>query len=308
MIAPDPRQTDRRQAISGQEALSDAAIVDHRTPFRPEERPLRAAPKANRGRRKTSGAAAAPTVIERHGPAQAYGLAAFEYIDRLQHLDDAAAIRQAFAEALAGLGITNFALLEFAADAKAFGEHVIGERMPAEWKERYFAQRYVEHDPVIAEVLTNVEPFLWSEALAKARPDKKRRQIFHEASEFHLNEGICIPIYGPRNYMAYVSLAGAQPDLAPGSRAALHVMALYTHNRLAKLLRTRTPAPPPLTPRETECLNWVARGKSDWEIGEILNISERTAHWYIENAKRKLGVATRLQAVIAAVSAGHIAI
>ncbi len=237
-----------------------------------------------------------------------FGMAAFEFVDRLQSMSDPGLIQEAFASALAELGITNFALLEFSPDPNAFGKSVINERMPDEWKERYFAQHYVEHDPVISEVMTNVEPFLWSEALEKARPDKTQRQIFHEASEFHMNEGMCIPIYGPRRYMAYVSLAGAHLDLAPGSRAALHVMALYTHNRLMKLLQADAPPAPKLTQREAECLRWVARGKSDWEIGEILAISERTAHWYIENAKRKLGVATRLQAVINAVTTGLIVI
>jgi LuxR family transcriptional regulator, quorum-sensing system regulator BjaR1 len=255
-------------------------------------------------------AAPSPTVLDRRGQGstQTFGVAAFEYVDRLQSINDPALIQEAFANALAGLGVTNFALLEFSPDPNAFGDSVIDERMPTEWKQRYFTQRYVERDPVITEVMTNVEPFLWSEALEKAGADKSQQRIFHEASEFRLNEGMCIPIYGPRRYMAWVTLAGAQLDQAPGSRAALHVMALYTHNRLVKLQRATTPSAPDLTQRETECLRWVAKGKSDWEIGEILSISERTAHWYIENAKRKLGVATRLQAVISAVTAGLIAI
>jgi DNA-binding CsgD family transcriptional regulator len=41
-------------------------------------------------------------------------------------------------------------------------------------------------------------------------------------------------------------------------------------------------------------------GKSDWEIGEILAISERTAHNHVEAAKRLLDVGTRTQAVVQA--------
>ena len=52
-----------------------------------------------------------------------------------------------------------------------------------------------------------------------------------------------------------------------------------------------------LSPRETECLRWAALGKTDNEIGTILTISPRTARFHIENAKKKLGVATRIQAV-----------
>jgi LuxR family quorum-sensing system transcriptional regulator CciR len=42
----------------------------------------------------------------------------------------------------------------------------------------------------------------------------------------------------------------------------------------------------------------VARGKSDWEIGQLLGISESTAHKHIEDAKRRFRVTTRIQLVV----------
>ena len=59
-----------------------------------------------------------------------------------------------------------------------------------------------------------------------------------------------------------------------------------------------------LTRRECQVLDWIAQGKSDWQIGQILSISAKTVNYHAENAKRKLGVATRIQAVIAAIRAG----
>lgn len=64
---------------------------------------------------------------------------------------------------------------------------------------------------------------------------------------------------------------------------------------------TRQPVPVPglrLSPRERDCLVFVAQGKSDWEIGMILGVSKTTAHTHIENAKRKLDCRTRAQAVV----------
>ena len=58
---------------------------------------------------------------------------------------------------------------------------------------------------------------------------------------------------------------------------------------------------PRVTERESQVLNWVAAGKSDWAIGRILNISGKTVNFHVENAKRKFGVGTRIQAVIAAI-------
>ncbi len=53
-------------------------------------------------------------------------------------------------------------------------------------------------------------------------------------------------------------------------------------------------------------LSWVAAGKSDWAIGQILKISGKTVNFHVENAKRKFGVGTRIQAVVAAMRRGMI--
>lgn len=63
---------------------------------------------------------------------------------------------------------------------------------------------------------------------------------------------------------------------------------------------------PRVTARESEVLSWVAVGKSDWAIGRLLNISGKTVNFHVENAKRKFGVATRVQAVIVAMRSGII--
>ncbi len=52
-----------------------------------------------------------------------------------------------------------------------------------------------------------------------------------------------------------------------------------------------------LTPRELECLRWCSRGKTNWEISRILDLSERTVEHYLSRANRKLGTGNRTQAV-----------
>ena len=52
-----------------------------------------------------------------------------------------------------------------------------------------------------------------------------------------------------------------------------------------------------LTPREGEILNWIMQGKSTWDISTIINISERTVKFHIDNAIKKLGAVNRAHAV-----------
>jgi DNA-binding CsgD family transcriptional regulator len=51
-----------------------------------------------------------------------------------------------------------------------------------------------------------------------------------------------------------------------------------------------------LTPREAEVLGWVARGKTNVEIGAVLFISPLTVRKHLENIFEKLGVRTRTAA------------
>ena len=62
----------------------------------------------------------------------------------------------------------------------------------------------------------------------------------------------------------------------------------------------------PLSGREIEVFHWVATGKSDWEISQILGISTKTVNFHVENVKRKFGVATRIQALVAVVRSGKL--
>jgi DNA-binding response OmpR family regulator len=52
--------------------------------------------------------------------------------------------------------------------------------------------------------------------------------------------------------------------------------------------------------REVEALTWSARGKTSAEIAQILGLSKRTVDFHIDNAREKLGAATRIEAAIKA--------
>ena len=55
-----------------------------------------------------------------------------------------------------------------------------------------------------------------------------------------------------------------------------------------------------LSDREVETLTWAARGKTSAEIARILGTTKRTIDFHIDNARAKLGVANRTEAVMRA--------
>jgi DNA-binding response OmpR family regulator len=79
------------------------------------------------------------------------------------------------------------------------------------------------------------------------------------------------------------------------------VLAAVIASRLKRVARSNLwPKRIDLRERELEALTWAARGKTFAEIGQILGLSRRTVEFHLDNARKKLGVPTRTQALIKA--------
>ena len=72
---------------------------------------------------------------------------------------------------------------------------------------------------------------------------------------------------------------------------------------------TASPSPGrTLTPREREVLQQAARGLSNRQIGQELDIAEQTVKNHLSSAMRKLGLHDRTHAVVMALGEGWISI
>jgi DNA-binding NarL/FixJ family response regulator len=79
------------------------------------------------------------------------------------------------------------------------------------------------------------------------------------------------------------------------------VLEAIIQTRLGRVARSETRSSDVLlSERETETLTWAARGKTSAEIAQILGTTKRTVDFHIDNARGKLGVANRTEAVIKA--------
>jgi LuxR family quorum sensing-dependent transcriptional regulator len=96
-------------------------------------------------------------------------------------------------------------------------------------------------------------------------------------------------------------MAGPKAELTIDTLPALEFLAGYAFERLRRLSRPGRDRRPVLTPREREVLTWIAAGKTAWEIGEILNIAQRTVEDFARKAVCKLGATNRTHAVALAI-------
>ena len=181
----------------------------------------------------------------------------------------------------------------------------VGE-WPHEWLNRYEANHYSDIDPVVEHLLQSTTPFTWSEVVANRPVNSPERVVMNEARDFGIKEGAEIPVheygFGGATFSVFSSSFENFGSAWTENRNDLHVFCLYFHEKYKQLVSTPLTVPTPnLTRRERECLVLTSRGKTAWEVGEILSISERTAKQHLSNATTKLGSYSKHHAVVKAI-------
>ncbi len=181
---------------------------------------------------------------------------------------------------------------------------------PSEWMNLYRRRGYFAVDPVIEHCRQHITPCLWaSDPVARGAGYQTR--FFTEAADFGLRAGIGLPNHGPLGQFGMLSVAMADPADAGmhlGQLGELQLLAAFIHEAQMRLSSRIANAQVHLTARELDCLRWAAAGKTSWEIGQQLGISERTAIFHLSNSARKLGVFGRRQAIARAMSLNLIAL
>ncbi|QAS81201.1 LuxR family transcriptional regulator [Rhizobium leguminosarum bv. trifolii] len=179
---------------------------------------------------------------------------------------------------------------------------------PDEWQDHYAKMGYDRIDPIIKKSRKQADAFRWSEAHNDMSKTELERRFFEEAAAFGLRSGVSVPLHGPGGSFAIMSFARPS-SCEPENKMVTYLKfaAVHFHLSVADFAKQRVAGKyPELTPRERECILWVARGKSSWDIGRILGISDNTVNFHIKNITRKLDVSSRTVAALKAASLGII--
>ncbi|HEY0265689.1 MAG TPA: autoinducer binding domain-containing protein [Rhizomicrobium sp.] len=178
--------------------------------------------------------------------------------------------------------------------------------LPPGWN----AVAQVSGDAVVTAASQSFAPFLWSDISRLVALTRGQRDFLDEAVAAGIGAAVTVPVHRPRGANeagSYSIFAGCCSFLMKngvplplGSLAAAHYVGALAFDAAEHLRAARPPLPggPHLTPRQRDCVVLVAQGKSDWEMGQLLGISESTVHKHIEDAKRRFGVSTRIQLVV----------
>ena len=185
---------------------------------------------------------------------------------------------------------------------------VAAHGFPQDWVDRYVSERYYDVDPIPKKALATTEPFLWSEVRRMPGLSRPELAYLDELANAELGDGLAVPVFGPYGRNGYAGLgygkAGVSPTLV--ERKTLQWACQMGHQKYCDLLRTQSPQTVPLSQREHEILQWVAKGKSNSVIADIVGISTYTVDTYLRRIFVKLGVYDRVTAALRALAIGEL--
>ncbi len=189
-------------------------------------------------------------------------------------------------------------------------EFITVDNTPQAYRDTFQKPEMGRRDPVTQHCKRQSIPIIWNQATYVSGG---QGELWEEQARFGYRNGIALALHMPegRHFMVGVDRdQPVPPDPGELTRlvADLQLFAVHAHEAALRIL---IPAPsaagaPSLTPRELESLRWTMEGKTAWEVGALLGISERTAVLHVNNAMHKLGCVNKHQAVLRALRLGLI--
>ncbi|WP_124982751.1 transcriptional activator protein SolR [Ralstonia solanacearum] len=183
----------------------------------------------------------------------------------------------------------------------------IFDTYPAGWMQHYQANGFLDIDPTVRAGASSSELIVWPVSIR----DEAAR-LWSDARDAGLNVGVTRSSWTAHGAFGLLTLARHADPLTAAELGRLSIATHWLTN-LAHTLMSPFLVPKlvpesnaVLTAREREVLCWTGEGKTAYEIGQILRISERTVNFHVNNVLLKLAATNKVQAVVKAIATGLI--
>ncbi len=185
--------------------------------------------------------------------------------------------------------------------------HLVNTSYPHEWLTRYVERGYARIDPILLANFSTYRAQVWSETYGKWSTTRREKEFMGEAATFGLVQGVTLGVKcGAQPVGSLFSFSGPRMGEHARHLTLLESLVPHLHQALLRVALLPPAADPMLSSREREVLLWIKEGKTNWEISQILRLSERTVRFHVSNILYKLQASTRGQAVAVAMQQGVI--
>lgn len=198
----------------------------------------------------------------------------------------------------AELGFQYFALSHHVDILRVSGKAIRLHNYPPRWADYYDGNGLGVTDPVHRASHVTSLGFCWSQIPEMIPLTVEDRRVLAMGSEEGIGDGFTVPAHVPGEARGSCSFANEAGRPMPEEKLPLAQLAGAFAFEAARRLSTErghvpSPRPPCLTDRQRDCVLLAARGKTDWEIGRILGVSEETVARHIKQACERYGVSKR---------------
>jgi DNA-binding CsgD family transcriptional regulator len=213
--------------------------------------------------------------------------------------------------AIRSFGFPWFALIDDGDIGKNRPDCLMITNYPSSWVDEVISGRLYRDDPVHAASIRSPTGLCWERIREVISPTQVQLSVLERGRGHGLNAGYTVPfrIPGERGAFFTVARRKARPFTFVEATSA-QILGGIVFRRARELVEGRVVKAhgAPLTPRQIDCLRLIAAGKTEWEMGKILGLSPSTIHEYVEAARRRYGVKTRSQLVLAAARDGYVSL
>lgn len=221
-----------------------------------------------------------------------------------------AELAQALGEICGEMGFRYFALTHHIDVRKAPQPVIRLDNYPRDWVRYFDDQELGPSDPVHRASHVTSVGFAWSHLPSLIQLTARDREIFERAERSGIGDGFTVPAHVPGEANGSCSFAAAARHPVPVDRFPLAQLvgafAFEAARRLWRMRNADLSSVPRLTDRQRDCLIWAARGKTDWEIAQILGVSHETVIMHLKDARERYGVAKRTPLTVRALFDGTI--
>lgn len=230
------------------------------------------------------------------------------FVHDVQQIAGEAQLAAALADITSDLGFAYFALTHHV-DIRDFKSAIRLHNYPDGWEQWFDDQGLGTIDPVHRASHLTCIGFSWANLERMIRITDEDRRVLALARREGIGDGFTVPAQVPGEAHGSCSFATKTGIPLPADQLALvQLVGVFAFEAARRIARSRLDIPPlRLTERQRECVVWAARGKSDWEIAQILGVSQETVIQHLKQARERYGVGKRTLLAIHALFDGTIA-
>lgn len=232
------------------------------------------------------------------------------FIERAMAADSVETLRIALMDCCAEMGVAYFALIQHVDFARQSDSAIRLHNYPSIWQDWFDAHGLGRSDPVHRASHRASIGFLWSAVPRIIKLTRGDREVLDAALKVGIGDGFTVPANIPGEILGSCSFAVPAGRSFPEDQRHIAQLvggfAFEAARRLSQTIDTIRINGPMLTDRQRDCVLWAARGKTDWEIAQILGVSHDTVIEHLRHARERYGVQKRALLAVRALFDGLI--